>query len=277
MPDLSQRFASRRAQFERDVAASPDTRAAFDACMRALGDVRRDYLSDSPGAQARVRLNELTAAAESGVQLMVAVSQVDIRLSLQNRLDAPRKRRAGAAFRTALAYVPACMCALLAAYLFLDGALPASVFALASGGISLVTLQRLRPPKRQALPDVTGETRVDPVELSRRMDALFSRMDELLSVEQAQGDSPLQLTTGLMESVQMLMEAKLQEDDQFALKALPQMLDALTGQGIEVEMFTAEHRSDFDLLPAYVGGETIRPAMKKDGRLLLRGQATIKG
>ena len=33
---------------------------------------------------------------------------------------------------------------------------------------------------------------------------------------------------------------------------------------------------DFDLLPAPVGGRTIRPALRQGGTLLLRGQATIK-
>ena len=40
--------------------------------------------------------------------------------------------------------------------------------------------------------------------------------------------------------------------------------------------YAPERAQDFDLLPAPVGGRTIRPALRQGGTLLLRGQATIK-
>lgn len=74
----------------------------------------------------------------------------------------------------------------------------------------------------------------------------------------------------------MLLEAQLTGDAQYALKGIPSLADALTRQGIEMISYAPERAQDFDLLPAPVGGRTIRPALRQGGTLLLRGQATIK-
>lgn len=58
----------------------------------------------------------------------------------------------------------------------------------------------------------------------------------------------------------MLLEAQLTGDAQYALKGIPSLADALTRQGIEMISYAPERAQDFDLLPAPVGGRTIRPA-----------------
>lgn len=278
MPELKQLFSQRRTQFERDVAAMPDAKAAYDVCVRYLGDVRRDYLDASDDSLTRLRLNELMAAAEGGIAMMVAVSQVDIKLALPNNLQAPPNRRVRMTLSKALHFLPGALCTTLAAWLFLIGQLPAAALALVSAGTSVVSLNRIKPQNKSELPDVMGETRVDPVELGRWLDELLRRMDEMMMVKPVdEQDGQLRLNSGFIEAVQMLMEANLTDDGRFALKALPQMMNALESQGIEIEMYSDEGRLNFDLLAAPVGGETIRPALIKDGKLLMRGQATIKG
>ena len=277
MVELNRLFTDRRAQFERDIAAMPDPKGAFDVCARYLGDVRRDYIGDATDPQLRIRLGELMSASESGVQLMVAVSQVDIKMGLRNGIP-QQKRRIRLAIRAMLPYVPLAMMALIAVWLYFDGKLEAAIAALIAGAVSMFTLLRLKPPAKQTVPDVYGETHVDPALLSKYMEQMLRRMDDMLSAQPAMtDDSPLTISSGLMESVQMLMEARITGDGAFALKALPQMMAALSDQGVEIEMYTSENRANFDLLPAEAGGETIRPALIKDGRLLFRGQATIKG
>ena len=278
MPELNWIFHQRRGEFEREIAGLPDTKATCDACVRYLGDVRRDYLDEVSGTAVRLRLNELMAAAEAGIGMMVAVSQPDAP-KLSGPAEQGSLKKAGAAISRALPFIPGAMCAVLAAWLFLDGAMTASVMALASGGVSVGTsmLSGLGKAKqRKQIP--VAEAKVDAPELGRWMEALLKRMDELLAGGRGIGqDEQLLIGGGLMESVQMLMEAKLTEDGAFALKALPQMMSALEAQGVVIEMFTAENRAYFDLMPAPEGGETIRPALVKDGKLLMRGQATVKG
>ena len=277
MSELHQLFNQRRAQFERDVAAMPDHKGAHDICVRYLGDVKRDYLDGVNDPHLRLRLNELMVAAEAGMALMIAISQVDIKMGLPNRLETRSRRRL--TWREILPYVPCSLCGLLGVWLYFEGETNAAVTAVIAGVVSLVTLLRLKPPVRsKQVPDVYGEPRVDPIELARRMEGLFTRVDEMLRAKSVGNEQdPLMLTGGLMESVQMLMEARLTNDGAYALKALPQMMAALERQGVEIEMYTDASRTNFDLMPAPMGGETIRPALIKDGRLILRGQATIKG
>lgn len=275
MPELSRLFEKRREAFERELKAGGDVKSAYDACVRQLSEIRRDYLSETGDTQQRVRVNQLMAAAQDAISCMLAVTQLDISMKLPNaQPEAACKRRL--TMKRFLPYLPAALCAALALWLFLDERFSTMILALAAAGSSYFALYRLRTPARQ-LPDVTGVTKVDPAELTRRIERLLHDMDALLMSQASDTARPLELTSGLMESMQMLMEARLTEDGAFALKALPQMMEALTQQGVEVRMYDAGNKTDFDLLPAPVGGETIRPALVKDGRVLMRGQATIKG
>ena len=74
--------------------------------------------------------------------------------------------------------------------------------------------------------------------------------------------------------IQMLMEAVYTQDGDYALKAAPQLVSALNGQGVEMVEYSPEHRDWFELFPGTEDGLTIRPALVKDGKLLARGQAT---
>ena len=277
MPKLQALFAGRRADFEREITNTPDAKAAHDACVRCLGDLRRDYLDQITDASERLRLNELISAAEGGIAMMVAVSNVDIKLRLGGQKATVRRIRMG--FKQLLVYLPCAMCSVLAIWLYLEAQLPAAVMALASGLMSLLSLMRLRPKQAgSTIPDVIGEATVDAQALSRWMDALLGRMDQLLEQDKLEQSAQMpELGHPMLEAIQMLMEAKLTEDGAFALKALPQMMAALESEGIEVELYTKASGANFDMLPAPVGGETIRPALLRDGRLLVRGQATIKG
>ena len=80
----------------------------------------------------------------------------------------------------------------------------------------------------------------------------------------------------LLEAVQMLLEARLTGDPEYALKGIPTMVSALNAQGIELLPYSTENHGNFDLLPAPEGGKTIRPALRQGDTLLMRGQATVK-
>ncbi|MDL2206328.1 hypothetical protein LJC33_05390 [Eubacteriales bacterium OttesenSCG-928-N13] len=133
---------------------------------------------------------------------------------------------------------------------------------------------RIAPSK---VPEVTGHPIVNTDMLVRCMDRMMLDMDQMLNNTSAPELPAPELSRGMMESIQMLMEARINEDGNYALKALPQMMDALQRQGIEVLLFDQDTKQNFDLLPAPDGGETIRPALVKDGHVLCRGQATVKG
>ena len=84
----------------------------------------------------------------------------------------------------------------------------------------------------------------------------------------------IEITGDLLSPMQMLMEAVYTEDGSYALKAAPQLIDALGSEGITVVEYSEENRDLFDMFPGTEAGLTIRPAMVKDGKVLARGQAT---
>ena len=60
----------------------------------------------------------------------------------------------------------------------------------------------------------------------------------------------------------------------YALKTLPQVREALFAQGVQAVDYSEENRAYFEMFPSEQGGRTIRPALLREGKLILRGQAT---
>jgi 3-dehydroquinate dehydratase type I len=118
-------------------------------------------------------------------------------------------------------------------------------------------------------------------ELMRMLDRLMESMEDALEMSAqemrmaGQNTLPQGMAEGdLLESVQMLLEAANTQDGAYALKAIPALRSALGTRGIEEVAYSEEKREYFDMYPGTEEGMTIRPALMKDGKLLLRGQAT---
>ena len=137
--------------------------------------------------------------------------------------------------------------------------------------------------KKEALPEkeTAATPKADDYELVRLFDRLIDRLDALAAARRAEkedrlapGGEPLLLTDGLLEPLQMLMEAVYTGDGEYALKAAPQIAAALNDEGVRLVEYSPETRDYFDLFPGTQPDLTIRPAVMQGERVLARGQAT---
>lgn len=69
-----------------------------------------------------------------------------------------------------------------------------------------------------------------------------------------------------------LLEAHASRDAEYALEKLSDVRYYLHQKDVDVVDYSADHESWFDLLPAEEAG-TIRPALAKGGKLLVKGLA----
>lgn len=273
MKQLTKLFQERRAGTERALAACEGAREAA-ACVRGeLDALRQLYIAQLSDARAQKRANDLFAASMAAADLVAGMNRAEAQLRLREpsaRLPIGRLDR-----RALLLYAPLAMCLVLAVWLFLSDRASAALLALIAGAASYLSLRGLKAPAG-ALPEATARALPDAAEMARRLERLVLELDGLLLADEERPlEAPLQLTRGLLEASQMLCEASLTKDGDFALRSVAQLTDALNGQGVELLMYAPEDRARFDVLPAKAGVQTIRPAMVKDGETILRGVAAI--
>lgn len=72
-----------------------------------------------------------------------------------------------------------------------------------------------------------------------------------------------------------LMEAKRAGKPELALGSLDEAEEYLRLSGFEMEEYDETHAADFDVLPTLGESRTIRPAFRKEGRLIRRGTAVV--
>lgn len=267
MKDLHTLGAQRERELVRLLAQCPDVAAAQDEAIRWLDQVGGAYGEQAMPARQRTRALGLLAVGKAALEVLSAADRVQILAGLPS----PPPRRD---WRYALACLPSLLAAIAALWaLFLEhnGLCLVCVLSAAAG---LPTLCLSMASERRREPQ--AHPQVSPEQLVRRLSYLLREIDGQLESEAGNAPGAPQLTGPLLEAAQMLLEAQLTGDAQYALKGIPSLADALTRQGIEMISYAPERAQDFDLLPAPVGGRTIRPALRQGGTLLLRGQATIK-
>lgn len=79
----------------------------------------------------------------------------------------------------------------------------------------------------------------------------------------------------LLSTLGNLMEAKRAGRPELALESLDEAEQYLRLSGIELEEYDEAHAGDFDVLPTLGESRTIRPAFRKEGRLIRRGLAVV--
>lgn len=247
------------------LRACEDVKAAADVAARHLDEVLGAYCRQGGADVERAR--RFGEVARASLSLMGAVNRAQARV-LPGKITAVTKR-----FRAYLPYLSPVLTGILAILLYFSGDTNFSILALIALFAALFA-GRARPDA-QALPEVSATPMADPEEMERRLAYLFRTLDLSMAEDEKQADAA-PLSRALLESIQMLTEAQLQKDPDFALSAVPQLLRALEQQGVSMRLFSDGYESDFDLLPAAVGGETIRPAIMMGDALILRGQATVK-
>ncbi|MEG0935429.1 MAG: hypothetical protein RSJ41_07545 [Clostridia bacterium] len=253
-----------------NLSACADVREACDCAVRYLDALCEDYCAQDAPAALRKRARGLIAVAKAAVEAMAAVDRADFRL-----LPGPAPSKSAARVKRLLGYLPGALMAAIAVWAFFSNQTNLALAALVACGVSAFFAREverpiLTPPRVEATPAVSCD------QLARRIAFALREIDAQLYEEEAPASCAPALTRPMLEALQMLFEAQLTSDPAFALKVTPQIADALKRQGVELKLYDAQSAKDFDLLPAMTGGETIRPAIKQDETLLLRGQATVK-
>lgn len=259
---------AKKAELIRRADGVSPARAQEAACLY-LEDIRALYNAQE-GAR-RNPVGDLCAVARSALGALGAASAASVR-ALPASEAAPQSLREK--ILKIIAFLPAALMLLSSVWaLFEDEpGIAAAAFAACCASLLFTFTEHgrlsLRAPKMEAEPLTDGE------ELARRMAFLFREIDAVLDAAPTQKSAAL--PRELLEPVQMLMEAHLTGDGHFALKTLPRLTDVISRLGITILPYSEKNAGDFDLFPAQEGGRTIRPALVRDGEILLRGQATVK-
>ena len=264
-------YEEKRTEIEKALARCEDAKAAYDCLAlwleRLRGEVRLEL-----EPRERARADELFRVATRAAACMQAVTAGDVRVKTRPGGTATRREK----LLAKVPYAAMGLSLLLCVWLILQGQTIPAVLCVALAGASW--LATLKGGERAFEPEYQLTTRPDAAELMRQLDRLMEELERALKPEEesagAAASEPLRLTEGLLGSVQMLMEAAYTRDGDYALKAMPQIREALYAQGVEALDFTTERSAYFELFPSERGGQTIRPAFLRDGKLILRGQAT---
>lgn len=251
----------------RDVKETADCAALF------LDKIGRETLAEADSREERAEIERLFSAARCALACMQAVTKADVTVTRR-----PQEKAVGWARARELApYAAILLGAVLCVWLILAGEQAGAAMCVALMALSLLPQREKRPQE-----EVTATPRADEYELIRQFDRLIDRLDALMSARRAEreerllseADEPLLLSKGLLEPIQMLMEAAETQDGRYALKTLPKVREALRAQGVQALDFSQENQAYFEMFPSEQGGRTIRPALLRGGKLILRGQAT---
>ena len=267
---IREKYESRRESLERELTACEDVKAAADCLGRTLERLRIEARAEADTPALRRETDRLFEAARQAALLMMSVTEADV--SAVSRPETKKDRIA-----RALPWASAGAGLLMAAWMLLIGQSAAAALGLVSAGLGVGQAWLKRSGGDAA--GFKARTRVNVYDLMRMTDRLAQAMDDALSqaVQEQQtlpGAGRAELTGDMLTPVQMLMEAVYTQDGEYALKAAPQLANALNEQGVELVEYSPERRDWFELFPGTEDGLTIRPALVKEGKLLARGQAT---
>lgn len=256
-------------ELERRLQGVSDAKAAQDEAARYLDELGAQYTRQDMQEDKRRKALGLLAVAKTALEAMDAVNQAEIL-----RLPGPAPRGDRSHWRQYLYRLPALMAAAAAVWAVLKSQTGLCLLCALSAMGSFLTAERGSGDVPRE--NLQARPRAEAAQLARRLDYLLKEIDAQLREEPPAPREAPRLTTPVLESVQMLLEAQLTGDAQYALKGVSPLAAAMTRQGIDFVTYAPERARDFDLLPAPVGGETIRPAVRQGDLLLLRGQATVK-
>ena len=265
---FASQFETRQTAFMAQIDACSDVHGASECTRQLIDEILGVYSDTEDHAETRARAVTLCRMAKATLPALKSVREFDVHAAQAH--NTPAKSKWLAIWR----YAPGALSMVLAVWLYLSGQTNPSFVALACAFITLLAARervRYTPPIRY---EVTA--RVNAHELTRQLGFVFREIDMLLPEQGTTATDASAPSTALLEATQMLMEAQLTQDGAYALKSVPQLVDASTRQGVYFSRYEEGAQADFDLLPGAVDGATIRPAVRKDDALLLRGQATVK-
>ena len=165
--------------------------------------------------------------------------------------------------------------------LLLRGALylPASLLLATAGSVLLFLSGSRKGKKKEENATLQTAVEIDPERVLSIYQSMLITADriagEVEGEEKEERKNPREeeaLSPELLELFSSLLAARCSGDGTFCLDSLQEVEYFLHRQGIEVVPWEQGERGDFDLMPSRASG-TIRPALKKNGELLMRGIA----
>jgi len=291
-------YQSRRDDLEKELRNCTGMQECIDCLLSLLEKVGYETARESVTREERSEVDRLFHAAQQSLLCMQAATGAQLVYKKSAAEATPAQKSSSAPslahaipfigtllslkskFMRLVPNTALLMGAVLSLWLVLDkGFLPA-LFAAAMTGLTALCIFRHRETQSYT-EEPCAVLHIDVDELLRQSDRLMDTIEALIEsrrqaeAEAAQlaGESPL-MSEDILESIQMLLEASLTGDGEYALKAMPKLREALRAQGVVILDYSDEHRTYFELFPGMQAGMTIRPAFIRNGHLLMRGQAT---
>ena len=271
MTEMMEIYSSERARLEKELVLVKDVKAAVDCVCAALERMRLQYCGGMSDKARWSEADRLFDVSRQSVKCMLSVTGAGINVI--------RDEHAAPTLPDRL--IALMLGAVLTVWLMLEDL---NVPAVLSAVLTAIAWLETQVVYRRRMA-VAAYSKVDVNELLRMLDRLMESMDyalEMVMQESAVKASAMAcaeqpaLTGDMLEPVQMLMEAMQTKDGEYALRAVPRLVSALNEQGIEAVCYSGENEEYFDMYPGTEAGMTIRPALMKDGRVIVRGQATEK-
>jgi len=275
MTEIMEIYAQERVRLERELAMVKDVKATVDCVCAGLERMRLQYCDRLEDKKRWSEVERLFDVSRQSVKCMLSATGAGINVLKEEHAQPTMTDRLIALMPISAMAVGA----VLTVWLMLEDMNVPAVLAAVLTAIAWLETQVVY---RRRLA-VAAYSKVDKNELLRMLDRLMESMEYALEMgaqeaavkETLPGDVERpQLTGGMLEPVQMLMEAVQTKDGDYALKALPGLMAALEEQGIKPVGYSKENEKYFDMYPGTEAGITIRPALLKDGRVIARGQAT---
>lgn len=275
MTEMMEIYSRERERMERELAMAKDLKAAVDCVCASLERMRLEYCSGMKNRKRWDEADRLFEIARQSVKCMLSVSGAGVKVIREEQNTQTVQDKLIAMMPMGAMVVGA----VLTVWLMLEEMNGAALLSAVLTAIAWLETQVIY--KRRLA--IAAYSKVDQHELLRLIDRLMESMDYALEmsgqeqtaapVKGAEGVRPA-LTGGVLEPVQMLLEAVQTGDGEYALKAVPALTAALMEQGIEIVNYSAENEEYFDMYPGTEAGITIRPALLRDGKVIARGQAT---
>ena len=273
MTDMMEIYTAERERMERELSEAQDIKAASDVLCTALERMRLEYGRKVGQGARRSAADRLFDVAKQSVRCMLSITGAEVKVIQNEEVTSTFVQKIIALLPMAAMAVGA----VLTAWMIWEEMTGPALLAM---GLTAIAWLETQVVYRRRV-GVAARPKINVYELMRMTDRLMESMEDALerSAQEmcvsGQNALPQSMAEGdLLEPMQMLLEAANTQDGAYALKAIPALRSALVMRGIEEVPYSEERRDCFDMYPGTEEGMTIRPALMKDGRVLLRGQAT---
>ena len=270
-------YQTRRHELEKMLKRCESLQECVDCMLSAMDKIGLETVHEAASHGERAEADHLFRTARQAILCMQAGSDAQL-VYRKHPMDemTPLKERL---FRL-VPYTALLMGAVLTMWLLLDDRLPAAVFTAIMSGLTFLCIFRREATIPQP-EEPCAVARVNVEELMHQFDRLMQTIEGLMESRRLADDEAAQTASespimgeDMLETLQMLLEASFTGDGDYALKAMPKLREALRAQGVITIDYSDENRMYFELFPSTQAGKTIRPAFLRDGRLIMRGQAT---